>query len=169
MKKIFVALLTAALAAGHGNAENAVILKQTAAPLVITQYTASFRQEFRGSAGNIYPSNITHAATVKNTSTKEIVALQIGFAAFDAFNAFMDSFSGWNIESVGVNGEIKDSWSHQPYANFAFQKYGTGVAYVKAVRFADGTIWRADMVEILVEMQKFEKSLKKEDLEEKKK
>lgn len=39
---------------------------------------------------------------------------------------------------------------------------------MSAVRFADGTIWRANLTEVLAEMQKFERELKREDLLEKK-
>jgi len=81
----------------------------------------------------------------------------------------MDGFSGWSIETVAANSDASGEWTQHTYATFSFKKYGTGVAYVKAVRFADGTIWRADMAEVVIEMQKFEKDLKKEDLEEKKK
>jgi hypothetical protein len=103
-----------------------------------------------------------------NTTSKKIVAFQIGLAAFDAFNGFMGRFSGWSVEEIPA-GQAKDGqWAQRPYAAFAFQRFGTGVAYVNAVRFEDGSIWRANLKEVLVEMQKFEKDLKAEDLAEKK-
>jgi len=165
MKKTVIALL---IFTALGHAENSVILKQKTAPLTITKYEATFEAESR-ERYNSHLDQIRHAAIYKNTSGKEIVALQIGFAAFNAFNALMDSFSGWSITTVAADNEAAGEWAQHTYATFSFKKYGTGVAYVKAVRFGDGTIWRADMAEVLTEMQKFEKDLKKEDLEEKKK
>jgi hypothetical protein len=167
MKTSLILLLTLALGPA-AFAENAVILKQKAAPLTIISYKAAFEPESRASY-NTHSDQIRHSVLYKNTSEKEIVALQIGLASFNAFNVFMDSFSGWSLTTVSVNGQEGGEWAQRPYAAFSFKKYGTGVAYVKAVRFADGTIWRADMSEVLSEMQKFEKDLKKEDLEEKKK
>jgi len=168
MKTTIIALLSIALFTTLGRAEDSVILKQKTAPLTITGYKAELELEFKGKFSRD-PEQIRHVATYKNTSGKEIVALQIGFAAFDAFNALMGGFSGWSIKTVAADGSAEGDWAQQTYATFSFAEYGTGVAYVKAVRFADGTIWRANMAEVLIEMQKFEKDLKKEDLEEKKK
>ena len=94
---------------------------------------------------------------------------QIGLVAFDAFNNFMDKFNGWSIKTIAIDGNTDSVWNQSPYAAFSFKDYGTGVAYVNAVRFDDGSIWRADLAEVVIELQKFEKDLKKEDLQEKKK
>lgn len=150
-------------------AENSVVLKQSAAPLTITSYRASFKEETSGSRYTRPTSDqIKHEVTYTNNTGKEIVALQIGLTSFDAFNGFMGRFSGWSIERIPAGGSKNGEWTQQPYAAFSFQQYGTGVAYVNAVRFADGSIWRANLSEVLAELQKFEKELKKEDLLEKK-
>jgi len=165
-----LALLTFMItASSSAAAESSVTLKQSNAPLTITQYSASFEEERSGgrySSGN--PDQINHSVTYINSSNKNIVALQIGLASFDAFNGFMGRFSGWTTEKVAAGESKKGEWSHRPYAAFSFKGYGTGVAYVNAVRFEDGSIWRANLKEILAEMQKFEKELKAEDLAEKK-
>ena len=150
--------------------EKSVVLKQSGAPLSITQYSAKFEpEEDGGRYSRGHSDQIRHTVTYTNTSTKEIVALQIGLASFDAFNSFMDRFSGWSVSQVQPNETKKGEWTQRPYAAFSFQSYGTGVAYVNAVRFADGSIWRANLSEVLADLQKFEKDLKKEDLLEKKK
>lgn len=162
-KALSVALLTASLAASAQ--ESSVVLKQPGAPLELTSYRASFQPESRGSSysrGN--PDQINHAVTYKNISPKEIVALQIGLTSFDAFNGFMGRFNGWATQSIPSGTAKTGEWEQRPYAAFAFKGYGTGVAYVNAVRFADGTIWRANLAEVLIELQKFEKELKREDL-----
>jgi hypothetical protein len=147
-------------------AENSVILNQSNSPLKLVRYQASFEPEMRSQYLS-NPDQIKHSAVYRNVSNKQIVALQIGFAAFDAFNRLMDRFSGWSIDPISPDTEAKGEWEQRPYAAFSFRHYGTGVAYVYAVRFADGTIWRADLNEVLVEMQKFEKELRKEDIQEK--
>jgi hypothetical protein len=153
----------------EATAQESVILKQSASPLTIVQYQAIFERESSGGRsirGN--PDQIRHTATYTNGTSKEIVALQIGLASFDAFNGFMGRFSGWSLERIAAGATKTGEWAHRPYAAFSFQGYGTGVAYVNAVRFADGSIWRANLTEVLTEMQKFEKELKREDLLEKK-
>lgn len=141
-------------------AENAVILKQSA-PLAIAGYSASFISGYRTS------DSIRHHVRVSNTSGKEVVAYQIGLASFDAFNGFMGKFSGWSIEPIAIGADATGTWEQKPYAAFSFEKFGTGVAYVNAIRFSDGTIWRADIGPVLVELQKFEKDLKRDDLKDK--
>jgi hypothetical protein len=150
-------------------AESAVILKQVGSPLTITQYSTKFRSASsasRYSSGN--PDEIVHTVNYTNSSSKNIVALQIGLASFDAFNGFMGRFSGWAVQKIAASESQKGEWDQRPYAAFSFESFGTGVAYVNAVRFEDGSIWRANLKDILSEMQKFEKDLKAEDLIEKK-
>lgn len=150
--------------------ESSVVIAQSGAPLEITKYKAAFDPETKSTAySRGHLDRILHELTYKNISSKEIVALQIGMSSFNAFNGFMGSFSGWSTQRIGVGVETTGSWDQSPYAAFTFRGYGTGVAYVKAVRFADGTIWRANLAEVLVELQKFEKELKREDLADPKK
>lgn len=164
-----LALAALVLPAAAALAETAVVLKQTSAPLAISEYTTAYQAEAssgRYSAG--HPAQISHSVTYRNNSPKKIVALQIGLAAFDAFNGFMGRFSGWSVEEIPAGAATSGEWTQRPYATFSFQRFGTGVAYVNAVRFEDGSIWRANLKEVLLEMQKFEKDLKAEDLAEKK-
>lgn len=155
-----LAVLVVAVFTTPSAAENSVILKQTA-PLAIAGYSASFISGYRTSDA------IRHHVRVSNASGKEVVAYQIGLASFDAFNGFMGKFSGWSIEPIAIGGDASGTWEQKPYAAFSFEKFGTGVAYVNAVRFSDGTIWRADIGPVLVELQKFEKDLKRDDLKDK--
>ena len=160
---VFILAVTAVV---HG--ENSVVLTQKTAPLRITKYKATFEEEYRGSYSS-HPDQIKHAVSCQNISGKVVVAYQIGLVAFDAFNNLMDKFNGWSIKTIAIDGGADRVWTQSPYAAFSFQGYGMGVAYVNAVRFEDGTIWRADIAVVLLELQKFEKDLKKEDLQEKKK
>jgi hypothetical protein len=165
--KLFV-ILFFATASSITFAESSVTLKQANSPLTIKQYVTAFQEEVsRDRYTSGHPDQIMHSVTYSNTSTKNIVALQIGLASFDAFNGFMGRFSGWSNERLAVGESKKGEWMHRPYATFSFKSYGTGVAYVNAVRFEDGSIWHANLIEILSEMQKFEKTLKTEDLVEK--
>ena len=144
------------------------MLPQSDVPLSITNYKATFQPEFRSSYGS-HADQIMHAATYQNISGKDIVAIQIGFVAFDAFNNLIGGFSGWSIDKIAKDATKDGKWTQTVYLAFTFDKYGTGVAYIRAVRFADGSIWQADMTQVLAGLQKFEKDLKKEDIEEKKK
>lgn len=166
MKSILVILLLTFFAVGaHG--ENAVILTQKDAPLVITSYTTAFEKENHGDYDS-HSDQILHALKYKNTGEKKIVAIRIGLTAFDTFNDFMDRFGGVSIEDIAPGAEEKGEWTQSPYAAFLFQKYGTGVAYVANVRFEDGTIWNANLDEVLEQLRKFQKDLQAKDLQEKK-
>ena len=156
------------LVSATANAETAVILTQKSAPLRIIKYDATYQEESR-TAYSSHSDQIKHTVSCENLSDKRVVAFQIGLVAFDAFNDFMDKFDGWSFKTLNTGENGESVWTQSPYAAFSFRKYGTGVAYVSAVRFEDGAIWRANLAEILLELQKFEKDLKREDLEEKKK
>lgn len=144
-----------------------VVLEQPNAPLQIKDYRCYYAREVSGANGN--PEQIEHDTTYNNRSGKDIVAIQLGFSSFDAFNGHMGRFSGWTVGTIKTGESSKGSWNQRPYAVFSFKKYGTGVCWVNAVRFGDDTIWRADMKRILIGLQKFQKDLKPEDLKEKKK
>jgi hypothetical protein len=158
MTAILIAVLLVLTMSGFASGETTIVITQSGAPLKIARYATSFRSD-----------QITHSTSVVNLTDKPIVAVQIGFATFDAFNDFMGAFTGWSIENLPPGKEEKRGWSQKPYAAFSFERYGTGVAYVKAVRFEDGTIWKADMNEVLNDLRKFAKELTREDLQEKKK
>ena len=62
----------------------------------------------------------------------------------------------------------KFSWSQSPYGVFSFEKYGTGVVYVKTVRFGDGVIWEVDTAEVVFQIQEIQEGFTADLLEEKK-
>jgi hypothetical protein len=148
--------------------ENAVILKQKDAPLVITTYTTTYMPEYK--IGSTFSrEQIAHKLQYRNSSTKTIVAIRIGLATFDAFNDFMERFGGVGVKDILPGKDDKGEWGHSPYATFSFRKFGTGVAYVSTVRFDDGSFWNADINEVLLQLRNFQKDLQVKDLEEKKK
>ncbi len=149
-----------------GLAEDAVILSQKVTPLQILSYTSAFQSKSRGRYDS-HPDRILHKLTYKNVSDQAIVTLRLGITAFNALNEFMGKFGGWSTDSLDPGKENKGSWAQTPYAAFSFKNYGTGVVYVESVRFSDGTIWRADLDDVLEQLQKFEDTLEKEDLREK--
>jgi hypothetical protein len=166
--RTFVLLITTFFSAvGTCFGENAVILEQKGAPLKIVEYTSEYAPDLSSRYGSS-PEQIRHKVVVENISGKTVVAYQIGLVAFDAFNGFMGKFNGWAVESILTSAKKDGVWSQRPYAVFSFQKYGTGVSYVNAARFEDGSIWRVNSGEVLLELQRFEKSLTKEDLLDKK-
>lgn len=119
-----VLVYSACLLAAHAE-ESSVVLKQIGAPLTITQYRASFESESPGGRySRATPDQIRHSITYTNSAGKDVVAVQIGLASFDAFNGFMGRFSGWSIERVPAGGSKTGEWAQRPYSAFAFQ--GTG-------------------------------------------
>lgn len=164
--KVFLAVLMLTMSTVSLAQESSVVIKQQGSPIEISSYKAQFQREVRaGTYTRGQPDQILHSMTCKNVADKDIVAVQIGFASFDAFNELMGRFNGLALQRINIGKAQAVNWEQRPYAAFAFEGYGTGVAFVNAVRFADGTIWRANQAELLLELQKFEKDLKLEDLE----
>lgn len=142
-------------------AQTAVIVNQNESPLRIDSYKASY------SAGGRYSTEgILHVVGLSNTGSQEVVAYKIRFVSFDAFNEDMGRpLGGISIETIPVGGVVQGSWNQRAYASFAFEKYGTGVAYVSQVRLADGTVWTADRSYVLAELQKIKSDLTSEIFE----
>ena len=139
----------------------AVILSQPDAPLEITRFKATY-----SSGSGSYPrEGIEMRTSIKNKSNQAVTAYGLGFYAFDVFNEPLGrGLNGISLEAIDRDKEVTGAWAYQPLAAFKFERYGTGVAYVRQVRFADGTVWKADLSDVLRELQKIEDSLTLEDL-----
>lgn len=143
-------------------AEEARTIAVPGAPLKITTYQAVYQADER-----YQTEGIKHSVTVTNGGSQGVAAFGIGFFAFDAFNDNMGRpLTGIDMDSVGVGEESSGAWVQRVSAPFTFQKYGTGVAYVRSARLADGSVWEADLEFVLQELQKIESDLKLEDIAE---
>lgn len=160
-----ILLLAALLVTAMGAAQNeARVISVPGAPLEIVTYEARYSE-----SGSYSTEGVRHSVTLRNTTSKDVVAFGIGFYAFDAFKRFMGSpLNGIEIGTISAGSEVtgRMTWVQRPRASFTFQSYGIGVAYVRVARFADGTIWEADMDFVLQELQTIEDDLLLDDLEE---
>lgn len=158
--KTLLAALVLVLFPPLARSENALILRQKDAPATITRHEVSYLPPNAGLA-----AGITHNTTCKNNAGKEILALEVGFADFDVFNRFLRVSHQLRLAPLPADRE--SGWErsvHRSFGLHAFEKYGTGIAYVKAIRFADGDVWRADPAEVLTEMQQFDREVTKDNL-----
>jgi len=94
--------------------------------------------------------------TWTNTGGQPIVAFEIVILRYDAFNQRINGLS-WTI-----TGNDSDNWTPlQPgymgsdmTLGLTTEEVFTSIAYVRAVRFKDGTIWRANAKELLERLRK---------------
>ena len=145
-------------------AENPVrIIEVPGAPLEIVEYEARYQEDSR-----YVTEGVRHGVTVRNPGNQAVVALGIGFYAFDAFNRYMGRpLTGISMRTLDA-GDTSEGmvWVQRPSAAFTFSSYGMGVAYVRIARLADGTVWEADMDYVLQRLQEFEEGLTLDDLDE---
>ena len=151
MKGILMTVAILILAGGLAFAiiPEAKIIPQTNAPLTVTSYSAEYQE-----GGRYTTEGIRHSVGYTNTSGKPVVAVQIGLVSFDVWNEFLDRTGGVSIEDIAPGGSKTGTWVARAYADFSFL---TGVAYVSKVRFADGTIWAADLEAVADELRKIQK------------
>lgn len=124
------------------------VMEQPDAPLKLSDYTCLY---VRGRSGE---NGINHMPSYTNTDTKPIAAVAIGFVSFDVFNEHIGSFEGISMDPIAPAELVGGSqWVQKRLTGFAFQ---TGVAYASRVRFADGTIWKADKKKVAAWMAKIE-------------
>jgi len=134
------------------------------APLEIASYEVRYSE-----SGTYSTEGVRHSVTLQNTSGRDVVAFGIGFYAFDAFKRFMGSpLNGIEIGTLAADTAESGrmTWVQRPRAAFTFKDYGIGVAFVRIARFADGSIWEADMEYVLQELQTIEDGLLLDDIEE---
>jgi len=115
-----------------------VIVNHANAPVTITAF------------GKYKYEDDTHISSVveyTNTTGRDIEALAITMVYFDAFNEREDGVRGISTDTLPAGQQDKGAWS--TYGNPGFVK--TAMAFVSAVRFADGEVWLADMEDVLQE------------------
>jgi len=146
---------------GWALAQKTAFASQDDAPLRVLVYNAKF-----GTKAD--KPRVVHVVKYQNTSRKEVVSARFGILEYNAYNEKIDGFVGYTLEESSA-GE-KDSAefiNEDPHAVF-FEKHGTGYIWVDAVRFADGTIWKSNQIELLEQMKRLNVEITGVDLSVKK-
>lgn len=157
IKSAFIALLLTAASTAH--AEKSVIVSEPSSPVTIAHYLPRF-------GSNNIGLMIKHDVEVTASGSQPVDAYSIRVILFDAFN---DYVGNWNIyvpETLQVGGSKKSAYFIQQNVSAAFERFGTGAAYVSKVRYRDGTIWEADKDYVLSELQKISPDMLSENLED---
>lgn len=98
----------------------------------------------------------------KNISSQPLAAFEIVILKYDAFDQRMTG-TRWT-----VTGRDSANWSHLPPGEsagdgtraFGTEEVMTAIAYVRAVRLADGTVWRANDAEVLQKIKQVAPGIK---------
>ncbi len=109
----------------------------------------------------------THSIEFKNTSKREIVAVQIGFVFLGIWNEYLDTAHGFSLLSLEPDEESSRSWIIES-TKFSSAEIFTGIAYVNRIRFANGEAWKANPGHLLKELRKIEKSSEESMITERK-
>lgn len=153
----------ALVAAGAASAESAVIIKQPGSPLLLETYTARYQKD----SGSYQREGIRHDVKLSNVSDQAVVAYKISFKSFDVFNEDMGrGLGGISVDTIAVGDNESGAWVQKPYSAFTFKGYGTGVAYVSAVRLQDGSVWSFNEDEVLKQLQAISSDLTAEIFED---
>ncbi len=89
--------------------------------------------------------HISSVVKFKNRTDRDIEALAITMVYYDAFNEKQDGIMGIFTDPLYANRQRNAGWS--TYGEAAFVK--TAIAYVSAVRFIDGEVWKADIKKVI--------------------
>ena len=139
------------------HAESTVIVAQEGAPLKVLSYTAEFDVADKKAL-------IEHEVKYQNISPAKIVSARFGILEFNGYGELIDAFCGYTLENSN-KGE-KDSTTFIDIAEHSpvFEDFGVGYVWGDAVRYADGTLWKADRAQILTEVQKLKPEISAADL-----
>lgn len=95
-------------------------------------------------------NEISSVVEYRNKTSRDIEAFIITMIYFDAFNEREDGVKGVSTNLLPAFDEGMGAWS--TYGKPSFVK--TAMAFVSAVRFVDGEVWRADTEAVLAEASK---------------
>lgn len=142
-------------------AEKAAIVALEGAPVKILNYTAEYDLAEKKAL-------VEHEIKYQNVSPAEIVSVRFGILEYNGYGDLLDNFYGYALEDSS-KGE-KDSATFINIAEHArfFEDLGAGYVWVDALRYADGTLWRAERSQILAELQKLKPEISEADLAGKK-
>lgn len=148
----------------HGNAlaEMAVAIPQAQAPLQILTYETGYDDK----EDKLF--FVEHTVKYQNVSDKEVVSARFGFVELNAFNDLLGTVMGYTLEGSDPKEKDKEVFVHEYPAAVIFEEFGTGLVWVDAVRFKDGSLWNADRALVLEELKKTKADLAATDLLEKK-
>ncbi len=112
-----------------------VIVNIDGAPIEILKFSESPGEDL---------DEILSAVRYKNRTDKNIEAHAITMIYYDAFNEKEDGRRGISTTLLRARQQISSEW-------FAFRGISlvkTAIAYVSAVRFIDGEVWKADIEDV---------------------
>lgn len=151
MHRFFLGAFLIVIVTGSAQAQNTPnkIVTQADAPVRILKYDARYQE----SSGTFSVRGINHAAEYENTTTRKIVAVQLGLVSFDVWNKFLDQTMGIDMSGLQPGKKKVGAWAATAYGDFSFW---SGFVYVSKVRFDDGEIWAADLGTIVQELRQLE-------------
>jgi len=113
-----------------------VIVNMDDAPIEILEFG-----KYRGEDED----HISSVVEYKNKTDRDIEALAITMIYYDAFNEKEDGLMGISTDLFKATEARRGQWS--TYGEPGFVK--TAIAYVSAVRFIDGEVWKADTEKVI--------------------
>ncbi|PLX93626.1 MAG: hypothetical protein C0621_07030 [Desulfuromonas sp.] len=141
-------------------AATAVVIEQPERPLQIHLY----ENEYDETDGKQF---VVHEVKYQNTSDQEILAIRFGLLELNPFDDLIGAFYGYITEETDAGDKESTEFLNENAKAPFFEDRGTGLLWVDAIRFADGSFWRADRTTVLSELQKQLPSLEAADLDEK--
>ena len=113
-----------------------VIVNMDDAPIEILEFG-----KYRGEDED----HIFSVVEYRNKTDRDIEASAIAMVYYDAFNEKQEGVRGISTDVLKATQVVRGGWS--TYGEPSFVK--TAIAYVSAVRFIDGEIWKADTKKVV--------------------
>ncbi len=156
-KQIPVAVAVLLIGSSVGAIEpDAVILNQPNSPLALKDYACDYMDESDG----LKARGVVHILSFRNEELKLIEAVRFRFITFNAFREYRANLEAYDLtflstfapKLVGPHvGTEFGAWVQWSAADLSF---GGALAYVDAVRFSDGTVWKANIDALLPQIRK---------------
>lgn len=154
MKRLSLLVLSlcfaTAAAAQEGGQIEAVLFPIPDAPVELDNYSAGVGGP-RGQA-----ETIVHSIRFTSREPNEIHAVQVGFLSFDIMGQMMDNHVETYVRSGRPQPQVVLGYIMDVHHRTSF---ASSIAYVRAVRFSDGRVWKADLGGLVARAKQFDRNV----------
>lgn len=138
-------------------AEKAVMVAQGRAPVQLLSYTAEY------DVADKKPL-VEHEIKYQNVSSAEVVSVRFGILEYNGYGDLLDNFMGYVLERSSKGEKDSATFINSSEQSRFFEDFGVSYVWVDALRYADGSLWRAERAQVLAELQKLKPEIGEGDL-----
>lgn len=143
-------VLTGTTAAQDTGSIESIVVTVADAPVDLDNYAASVGGP-RGQA-----ESIVHSIRFTSKAPNDLMAVQVGFLSFDMMGQMTENHVETFVRTGRPTAQEVMGYVMDPSHRAGFT---TGIAYLRAVRFTDGRVWKADLSPVVARARQIDSNV----------